>query len=124
VVSPSHDREAAHRAFPKKLEDWDIERIIRDYADAAERMQAAGMDGIELEAYGHLMDQFWSPLTNTLDAPYGGSLDNRLRFTIRSAARRYAAGRAGVHRRRALHRRRMPARRPDAQRTAWRSRAA
>ena len=82
VVSPSHNREAAHRAFPKKLEDWDIERIIKDYADAAERMKAAGLDGIELQAYGHLMDQFWSPLTNELDAPYGGSLDNRLRFTF------------------------------------------
>ena len=82
VVSPSHEREAAHRAFPKKLETWDIERIIADYADAAERMQAGGMDGLELQAYGHLMDQFWSPLTNTLDAPYGGSLDNRLRFTF------------------------------------------
>lgn len=82
VVSPSHAREAAHRAFPKKLEDWDIARIIQDYADAAERMQAGGMDGIELQAYGHLMDQFWSPLTNTLDGPYGGSLDNRLRFTF------------------------------------------
>jgi len=82
VVSPSHEREAAHRAFPKKLEDWDIARIITDYADAAERMQAGGMDGLELQAYGHLMDQFWSPLTNTLDAPYGGSLDNRLRFTF------------------------------------------
>lgn len=82
VVSPSHNREAAHRAFPKKIEDWDIERIIKDYADAAERMKAAGLDGIELQAYGHLMDQFWSPLTNELDAPYGGSLDNRLRFTF------------------------------------------
>lgn len=82
VVSPSHHREAAHRAFPKKLEDWDIERIIKDYADAAERMQAGGMDGIELQAYGHLMDQFWSPLTNELDGPYGGNLDNRLRFTF------------------------------------------
>lgn len=82
AVSPSHNREPAHRAFPKKLEDWDIERIIKDYADAAERMKAAGLDGIELEAYGHLMDQFWSPLTNTLEAPYGGSLDNRLRFTF------------------------------------------
>ncbi len=82
AVSSSHEREAAHRAFPKKLEDWDIARIISDYADAAERMQAAGLDGIELQAYGHLMDQFWSPLTNTLDAPYGGSLDNRLRFSM------------------------------------------
>ena len=81
AISPSHHRETAHRSFPKKMEDWDIDRIIIDYADAAERMQAAGLDGIELQAYGHLMDQFWSPLTNTLDAPYGGSMENRLRFS-------------------------------------------
>ena len=80
VVAPSHHREAAHRAFPKKLEDWDIQRIIKDFADAAERMKAGGMDGVELEAYGHLIDQFTSPLTNELDGPYGGSLDNRMRF--------------------------------------------
>ena len=86
VVSPGHAREAAHRAFPKKAEDWDIARIIQDYADAAERMQAAGLDGIELQAYGHLMDQFWSPLTNDLEAPYGGTLDNRLRFTFDTLA--------------------------------------
>ncbi|MCX7080673.1 MAG: NADH:flavin oxidoreductase [Pseudomonas sp.] len=82
VVSPSFEREASHRSFPKKMENWDVERIINDYADAAERMKAAGLDGIELQAYGHLMDQFWSPLTNDLDAPYGGSIDNRLRFTF------------------------------------------
>ncbi|MBL6428312.1 MAG: NADH:flavin oxidoreductase [Maritimibacter sp.] len=82
VVSPSHEREPSHKAFPKKAEDWDVARIITDYADAAERMQAAGLDGIELQAYGHLMDQFWSPLTNTLDGPYGGDLDGRLRFTF------------------------------------------
>jgi 2,4-dienoyl-CoA reductase-like NADH-dependent reductase (Old Yellow Enzyme family)/thioredoxin reductase len=82
VVSPSHEREAAHRSFPKKMETWDIARIKGDYVAAAQRMQAAGMDGIELQAYGHLMDQFWSPLTNSLDAPYGGSMDNRLRFTF------------------------------------------
>ena len=86
AVSPSHRREPAHRAFPKQLEDWDIERIIRDYANAAERMAAAGMDGIELQAYGHLMDQFWSPITNTMDGPYGGAnhapLQNRVQFTL------------------------------------------
>jgi 2,4-dienoyl-CoA reductase-like NADH-dependent reductase (Old Yellow Enzyme family)/thioredoxin reductase len=82
AVSASHAREAAHRAFPKKVEDWDIVRIVKDYADAAQRMQAAGLDGIELQAYGHLIDQFWSPLTNDLDAPYGGSLEARLKFTF------------------------------------------
>ncbi len=70
-VSSSRHREPAHRAFPKLIEDWDIERIITDFADAAERMQAGGMDGIELQVYGHLLDQFWSPLTNDLDGPYG-----------------------------------------------------
>ncbi|MGY4509525.1 oxidoreductase [Bradyrhizobium sp. USDA 3650] len=82
VVAPSHHREASHRAFPKKIEDWDIERIIKDFADAAERMKAGGMDGVELEAYGHLLDQFASPLTNELDGPYGGPLENRLRFCM------------------------------------------
>ncbi len=82
ALTTSHQREPAHRAFPKKMEDWDIARIIGDYSDAAERMKAAGLDGVELECYGHLMDQFMSPLTNELDAPYGGSLENRARFAL------------------------------------------
>ena len=82
-VSSSRHREPAHRAFPKLVEDWDIERIITDFADAAERMKAGGMDGIELQAYGHLIDQFWSPLTNDLSGPYGAdTLENRLRFPM------------------------------------------
>lgn len=80
VVAPGHKQESAHRAFPKKMEDWDIARVIKDFANGAERMKAGGMDGIELECYGHLIDQFWSPLTNEMDAPYGGSFENRLRF--------------------------------------------
>jgi 2,4-dienoyl-CoA reductase-like NADH-dependent reductase (Old Yellow Enzyme family)/threonine dehydrogenase-like Zn-dependent dehydrogenase len=83
VLAPSPVREPAHRAFPKALEDWDIERIVADYAAAAARMEAAGLDGIEIEAYGHLPDQFWSPATNQRTDEYGGSLDNRLRFTFR-----------------------------------------
>ena len=81
VLSASPVREPAHRAFPKTAEDWDIERIVADYASAAQRCQAAGLDGIEFEAYGHLMDGFWSPATNHRDDEYGGSLENRLRFT-------------------------------------------
>ncbi|KAB2710479.1 NADH:flavin oxidoreductase [Brucella intermedia] len=81
-LSSTGKHESAHRAYPKKAEDWDIERIIADYADAAERMQAAGLDGLELEAYGHLLDQFWSPLTNELDGAFGGDLDNRMRFSL------------------------------------------
>jgi NADPH-dependent 2,4-dienoyl-CoA reductase/sulfur reductase-like enzyme len=66
------------------MEDWDISRVVKDYADAAERMAAAGVDGVEFECYGHLMDQFISPLTNGMPAgPYdASSLDNRLRFAF------------------------------------------
>ncbi|WBU53032.1 NADH:flavin oxidoreductase [Paracoccus sp. SCSIO 75233] len=82
VIAPSHTREATHRAYAKAMEDWDIRRVISDYADAAERVKAAGLDGLEVQCYGHLIDQFWSPATNFREDEYGGSLDNRLRFGI------------------------------------------
>jgi len=80
VLAPSPLREPAHRTYPKEAEDWDLERIITKYADAAERMQAGGMDGIELQAYGHFMDGFWSPTTNRRDDEWGGSEERRRRF--------------------------------------------
>ena len=81
-LSSGKHREPAHKAFPKVMESWDIERIIKEYGDAAERMKEGGMDGVELEGQGHLIGQFLSPLTNELSTDYGGSLENRLRFTI------------------------------------------
>ena len=82
VLSASEVREPAHRSFPKEAEDWDISRIINDYATAALRMQEADMDGIEIEAYGHLLDSFWSPATNKRSDEYGGRLENRIRFSL------------------------------------------
>ena len=83
IVAPSRVREPAHRGFPKAAEHWDLDRIVADYATAAQRMQAAGLDGFEIDAYGHLPDQFWSPATNQRADEYGGSLDNRMRFSVR-----------------------------------------
>ena len=90
VIAPSSVREPAHRAFPKAMEDWDFKRVVAAYADAAERVKAAGLDGFEFECYGHLIDHFWSPATNKRTDEYGGSLDNRLRFgmAVFEAARR------------------------------------
>ncbi|MFC9363821.1 NAD(P)-binding protein, partial [Rhodococcus sp. NPDC057014] len=82
VVSASGDREPQHRAFPKVAEDWDIDRILTAYADAAERCQAGGMDGIELMAYSHLLDQFFSPALNHRDDEWGGDFEGRLRFPL------------------------------------------
>ena len=83
ILSASPLREAAHRSFPKEAEDWDIDRIIKDYGDAAQRMKEAGMDGIEIEAYGHLLDSFWSPATNKRQDEFGGSIENRMSFSLR-----------------------------------------
>ena len=81
-ISSGKHREPAHKAFPKVAESWDIQRIIKEYGDAAERMKEGGMDGVELEGQGHLIGQFLSPLTNELETEYGGSFENRLRFTL------------------------------------------
>jgi 2,4-dienoyl-CoA reductase-like NADH-dependent reductase (Old Yellow Enzyme family) len=82
VIAPSNVREPSHRAFPKIMEDWDIARVVEAYADGAERVKAGGLDGLELECYGHLIDQFWSPATNKRDDDYGGSIENRMRFGL------------------------------------------
>ncbi len=82
-VSSSKHREPAHRYFAKLAEDWDLSRIVSDFADAAERMKAGGMDGIEVIAHGHLLDQFMSPLTNDLAGDHGGAtLESRARLTL------------------------------------------
>jgi 2,4-dienoyl-CoA reductase-like NADH-dependent reductase (Old Yellow Enzyme family) len=83
VISPSSVREPAHRAFPKEMEDFDFTRVVEAYGAAARRCRDGGLDGIEIEAYGHLFDAFWSPNTNERTDEYGTqSLDNRLRFSF------------------------------------------
>jgi len=82
VVAPSMVREPQHRAFPKVLEESDIRRIVAGYAAAARRTMEGGLDGVEVIAYGHLMDQFWTPLINKRQDGYGGNLENRMRFSM------------------------------------------
>jgi len=82
TIAPSPIREPMHRFWPKEAEPWDLARVVADFAAAARRVADSGLDGIELLATSHLLDQFWSPLVNRRTDGYGGSLDNRLRFTI------------------------------------------
>lgn len=83
LVYPSPLREPAHRSFPKVAESWDLDRIVADYAAAAQRCQTAGLDGIELQSYGHLFDAFHSPATNHRDDDLGGGLEARTSFPRR-----------------------------------------
>lgn len=81
LMTPSGVREPVHRGNAKIIELEEINRIIKDFAAAARRVKAAGMDGIEISAaHQHLIDQFWSPRTNFRTDDFGGSLQNRMRF--------------------------------------------
>jgi 2,4-dienoyl-CoA reductase-like NADH-dependent reductase (Old Yellow Enzyme family) len=82
-VAPSRVREPEHRSFPKEMEDWDFRRIIRDFGEGARRCKEGGLDGIELSFSGtHLIPQFWSPAYNKRTDKYGGSRENRMRFSF------------------------------------------
>ncbi len=81
VIGPSHQRERAHRAFPKAMETEDFKRVVSDFTAAAIRCQKGGFDGIELLAHSHLLGQLMSPELNDRCDQYGGNIDNRLRLT-------------------------------------------
>ncbi|GGF35723.1 N-methylproline demethylase [Marmoricola endophyticus] len=83
LVYPSAQREAQHRSFPKVAEAWDVDRIVRHFAEAAQRCQDAGLDGIEIESYSHLFDAWVSPVTNDRDDLFGGDPEARLTFPLR-----------------------------------------
>lgn len=82
VMAPSRVKEPMHRSIPKVMDAHDISRVVEDYAAAAERCFRGGLDGVEVLAHGHLPGQFLSKATNKRTDEYGGTLENRMRFTI------------------------------------------
>ena len=73
---------------PKELEEHEIEYILQCYEDAARRAISAGLDGIEFHiAHGYLPWQFLSPFYNKRTDRWGGSYENRLRFSIEAMRR-------------------------------------
>lgn len=69
-------------AVPEVFSDAEVEDIKAGFVQAAVRAQKAGLDGVEVHcANGYLLDQFLTPEMNTRTAPYGGSVENRIRLT-------------------------------------------
>jgi 2,4-dienoyl-CoA reductase-like NADH-dependent reductase (Old Yellow Enzyme family)/thioredoxin reductase len=72
---------------PRALTRAEIVEIVERFAAAALRVQAAGLDAIEIHgASGYLLNAFMSPYTNLRDDEYGGSLANRMRFPLEVVA--------------------------------------
>ena len=68
---------------PREMTRADMDRVRDDFARATCFAAEAGFDWLELHcAHGYLLSSFISPLTNRRDDAYGGSLPNRLRFTL------------------------------------------
>lgn len=73
-------------AVPREATKEDITRIIDGFAHAAEYLQKAGFDGIELHgAHGYLLAQFLSEISNQRTDEYGGSVENRMRIVVEIA---------------------------------------
>jgi len=71
---------------PRPLEKSDLQVLLNAYQNAVRRAHAAGFDILELHsAHGYLLHTFLSPLTNTRNDQYGGSLENRMRFPLEVA---------------------------------------
>jgi anthraniloyl-CoA monooxygenase len=68
---------------PHPMTDDKFRDVTKDFASAAAGAAAAGFDLLELDlSHGYLLAGFLSPLTNRRSDPYGGSLQNRLRFPL------------------------------------------
>lgn len=83
LISAGRHREPTHRSFTKAMEDFDIERVVDDFAAATARIRAAGFDGLEFLHTGHLIDYFFASRFNDREDEYNGDLTARLRFPLR-----------------------------------------
>jgi 2,4-dienoyl-CoA reductase-like NADH-dependent reductase (Old Yellow Enzyme family) len=69
---------------PHALTSAEIETIVDQFVRAARLSLRAGFRVLEIHAaHGYLLHEFLSPLCNTRDDEYGGTLDNRMRLTLR-----------------------------------------
>ncbi|QYX56267.1 FAD-dependent oxidoreductase [Roseovarius sp. SCSIO 43702] len=76
---PSERFHTIPRALPKGM----IHEFVQGYAQAARRMEEAGLDGVEIVAsHGYLPAQFLNPEVNLREDEYGGDLADRARFLL------------------------------------------
>lgn len=70
------------RDIPEEVKTEEVYELIKGYGDAAERAMKAGLDAVEIHmAHGYLVSTFLSPRTNKRLDEFGGSFENRMRFS-------------------------------------------
>ncbi|EMC94206.1 hypothetical protein BAUCODRAFT_36680 [Baudoinia panamericana UAMH 10762] len=100
VVSASDIPMSDNSPKPRPLTEDEIEQYIRDYTAAAKNAIEAGFDGVEIHgANGYLPDQFTQDVSNRRTDKWGGSVENRARFTLeisKSIVKEIGAERTGI----------------------------
>lgn len=85
---------------PRELSTEEVYEVIQDYKQSAINALEAGFDGVELHgAFGYLPNQFLSESSNTRTDEFGGSIENRARFTLEVMKQLIAAagpGKVGI----------------------------
>jgi 2,4-dienoyl-CoA reductase-like NADH-dependent reductase (Old Yellow Enzyme family)/thioredoxin reductase len=85
-VAPSPVPLHSAAPIPHELTAAEIADIVEDYAKAADLAREAGFDYVEVHgAHGYLPSNFLSPRDNRRTDAYGGSLENRARFSLEVA---------------------------------------
>jgi 2,4-dienoyl-CoA reductase-like NADH-dependent reductase (Old Yellow Enzyme family) len=80
-VAPSAIAFSDSYAQPAALDAAGIQKVIKDFSDAATRASQAGFQVVEIHsAHGYLLHEFLSPLANHRTDSYGGSFENRTRL--------------------------------------------
>lgn len=86
TVAPTAEKFDEGFSMPKAMDERDIDKVRKDFADSAKRAVEAGFEVIEIHnAHGYLLHEFLSPLSNKRDDEYGGSLENRMKFPLEIA---------------------------------------
>jgi 2,4-dienoyl-CoA reductase-like NADH-dependent reductase (Old Yellow Enzyme family) len=87
AFAPSHSPSERFKVIPREMSTALIGEILDGYGQAARRMAEAGADGVEIVAsHGYLPAQFMNANVNRRADEYGGSFENRLRFTREAIA--------------------------------------
>jgi 2,4-dienoyl-CoA reductase-like NADH-dependent reductase (Old Yellow Enzyme family) len=87
AFAPSHAPSERFKVIPREMPQSLIGEIVDGFGQTARRMAEAGADGVEIVAsHGYLPSQFLNHRVNRREDRYGGSLENRLRFTREAIA--------------------------------------
>jgi len=69
--------------MPRAMTEDDMARVRASFGEAAKRAVRIGFDAVELHlAHGYLLHGFVSPISNTRNDAWGGSLEGRMRFPL------------------------------------------